>query len=416
MRPELWLKLSLISLTLTLSSWAQDGESRFDQAYDQRNEQLTREQIREEFVEKLNQRRQIEGEPSSQRNNNQPSLQELPPEQVSDAIERLVNGTRDRPSRGREPKADLERQKASRPSKIQVVTTPHALGETPSVAIDLFGDPIIPVNQKPSTFSQKESLLPSKPQEKQAESPSQKVKSYFTPSSPSNVPQASHKKKPSSKRSETKQLQKDKIKKTQASPAQRLEAPLLREKPIADWSHPSFSLDLAFSTGPGQSDQSAIAGPNQVFRYFSFQSEWIPEIEEGRFGAISVGGKFSLYPSSQKGQLGLNGIQDWAVGSQLLYQARFFENQPLVPVFGYHADFRDHQLTEETSTLVFQHGPCLGGWLLLNFIDTELSRSFYRNSKVLRTYLTVEWRNQVAKNDEVVWNESQWEFGLRFEL
>ncbi len=300
----------------------------------------------------------------------------------------------------KQARSKSKRQRLSKPKKIEIYSEANRLktGQSLSGEIDIFGDPV--VHSVPAHKEQKKVRKTKKKQPRLAKK-SEKLKK---------------------KETHTKKIVKDKIKVKKAAPASRLNALIVEELrqaklPISEKNHPSTAIEILFSGGALDSSKISSSAPGERYRYLSVQMDWIPEILNGRAGILSFGGKISFYPTTDIQSVKAKTLTDWAIGSQVRYQLRLVSEQALVPILAYHFDIRSHFASSiQNKTTLLQHGPTLGAWFLLNVVDPELSKSFYRNVGVTRTYFTFEWRRRYARNSVARLDQTELEFGLRFEF
>ncbi len=110
-------------------------------------------------------------------------------------------------------------------------------------------------------------------------------------------------------------------------------------------------------------------------------------------GVLSLGPSVAVYPMGGRGELTRSHITLWSVGGLIEYQARFFRQQPIIPVVGYSVEsFHYDFLTGPKGTALLK-GLNLGGYLLLNVFEPSGAAEIYVNHGILRSYLVAELRN-----------------------
>ena len=148
----------------------------------------------------------------------------------------------------------------------------------------------------------------------------------------------------------------------------------------------------------------------------SLQLELQPKFLQ-RLGVFGLGPSFEVNPVNPFDGItstAMGGL--WSIGGQIRYQARFFLEQPIVPVVGYCAQYWNYRLADGTAGRFWAKGPVLGAMILLNFLDTDAAAEFFVDFGVSRTYLVAELRN-IAGNDSVIsFSGSSLFGGLRFEF
>lgn len=106
----------------------------------------------------------------------------------------------------------------------------------------------------------------------------------------------------------------------------------------------------------------------------------------------------------------------YSIGAQLRYQARFFENQLLVPMAAYSAESFFYKIKGGPSDRLIARGPTLGVWLYLNAIDSGTARSARDDLGISRTYVTLERRTLEGARGAVTLSGSTYQVGLRIEI
>ncbi|MEK6704643.1 MAG: hypothetical protein AABZ06_02545 [Bdellovibrionota bacterium] len=192
--------------------------------------------------------------------------------------------------------------------------------------------------------------------------------------------------------------------------------------PMFHLNHPNWSVELvgsvkAFGGNNIVSDQGGYP-VRAVSLGFSYQPNFLQSI-----GVISLGPTLSVYPISNEAgimptQLSLwsSRLSLWSIGGVIQYQARFFREQPIVPVFGFSTESLKYTFTGDRSGRTMAQGPFFGIYVLLNILDPSGAAEFYVNTGILRSYLVAELRNITGGNDVVSITGQSLFFGLRLEL
>jgi len=135
------------------------------------------------------------------------------------------------------------------------------------------------------------------------------------------------------------------------------------------------------------------------------------------YGVLGIGPSFNLYPISP-GTSTPSFFSVKSLGAQIRYQARFFRQQPVVPIVAYSVESLSYQYNVEGSGSVLIQGPTVGLWLLLNILEPTTSHHMYLSTGIVRTYAILEWRNMSGSNGVIpaINGGGSYYFGLRFEF
>ena len=137
---------------------------------------------------------------------------------------------------------------------------------------------------------------------------------------------------------------------------------------------------------------------------FEFQPPFVQKI-----GVIALGPSFQLYPSGSLANI-------WSVGGQVHYQARFFREQPLVPLMGYRLEYWNYRSSTISPSHFIAQGPFFGALFLLNVLEPESASEFFINFGILRSYLVAELRYLTGNDNQISLDGKSYYFGLRFEF
>lgn len=133
-------------------------------------------------------------------------------------------------------------------------------------------------------------------------------------------------------------------------------------------------------------------------------------------GVLSLGPSAGIYPIFPGGTVTSTVASLWDVGGQVRYQARFFREQPLVPVVGYEARYLTYRFKDGPAGALMTQGPFFGGMFLLNIIEPSSAAEFYINTGVSRSYLVAEVRTISGSDNNINFSGATYFFGLRLEL
>lgn len=188
---------------------------------------------------------------------------------------------------------------------------------------------------------------------------------------------------------------------TVAAPVPMISASQARDTrvPLYQTLRPSWGIEL---TG-GLSSSFGFQGGGLRFEW---QPPWIQAA-----GVFSIGAALDY----------TMGILGGGVGGVVRYQARYFREQPVVPMAGYTmlGYFALPSLSGGFAglTTAMVHGPFVGGYILLNFFESDGAAEFYVDYGVLRSYLVAEVRfMQGAPTTGVTLSSPSYYMGLRFEF
>lgn len=144
---------------------------------------------------------------------------------------------------------------------------------------------------------------------------------------------------------------------------------------------------------------------------WEFQPRFIQTI-----GVLGAGLSLGAHPGQiAEGKVKSDLIFAWSAGGQVRYQARFFENQWIVPMVAYSAEIMNYQLRATPVGRLMTRGPTLGAWILLNALDTKSGRTLFYDYGVARTYLVAEMKTMTGQDTVVKTNGRTYYVGLRFE-
>jgi hypothetical protein len=150
-------------------------------------------------------------------------------------------------------------------------------------------------------------------------------------------------------------------------------------------------------------------------RAISLRFEYQPSFLQG-LGVFSLGPSLTAYPVIPKTSLTRPIVGIWSVGGQIRYQARYFREQPIVPVAGYSYERLSYSLASGTQGSFITKGAFFGGMLLLNIFDPGTTAQFFLNYKVTKSYLLAELHTYSGGDSNITVSGRSVFFGLRFEF
>lgn len=150
---------------------------------------------------------------------------------------------------------------------------------------------------------------------------------------------------------------------------------------------------------------------------FSFIGEYLPTFIQD-IGVFSLGATLTLFPSTTQAELSRNFLSLWSFGAQARYQARFFREQPVVPLIGFAYDFTFYNLANGAQGNLPISSLFYGLMIYLNMFEQKGASDFYVNYKALRSYLVVELRQALsAQNSDLNLSSLKtYYFGFRIEF
>ncbi|HUP56892.1 MAG TPA: hypothetical protein VM598_05520 [Bdellovibrionota bacterium] len=186
---------------------------------------------------------------------------------------------------------------------------------------------------------------------------------------------------------------------------------------------PEWAFQASFSPGALGDGDIADASGSTAPTGVSLQVELQPAFLQG-FGVLGFGPSLSVYPISGNESVASNSFALWSVGGQVRYQARYFREQPIVPMAGFAFERVAYRLnnlgpagaTRSVNSSVNMTGPFFGAWFLLSVLEPDQASMAYINSGLVRSYLTAEVRSMTGSDDDVDLSGNSYFFGLRVEF
>lgn len=179
---------------------------------------------------------------------------------------------------------------------------------------------------------------------------------------------------------------------------------------------PKWGLEFKASS-PGVRDFQLTDPTGAMNHLHSIQAsfEFQPQILQS-FGVLGIGADFGLHPPSTSGMSAPSVTFSWNFGSHLRYQARFVQEQLLVPYLAYGASYWMYRIRSGEVGGLLVHGPSIGLEFLLNAIDTKSAARFFSDYGVSRTYIVVDGSWATGSAGSVLLSARSFYFGLRFEM
>jgi hypothetical protein len=179
---------------------------------------------------------------------------------------------------------------------------------------------------------------------------------------------------------------------------------------------PKWGLEFKASS-PGVRDFQLTDPTGAMNHLHSIQAslEFQPQSLQ-RYGVLGIGADFGLHPPSTSGVPAPSVTFSWNFGSHLRYQARFVQEQLLVPYVAYGASYWMYRIRSGEVGGLLVHGPSAGLEFLLNAIDTKSAARFFSDYGVSRTYIVVDGSWATGSAGSVLLSARSFYFGLRFEM
>jgi hypothetical protein len=177
---------------------------------------------------------------------------------------------------------------------------------------------------------------------------------------------------------------------------------------------PEMGLELAVSPNAfGRHALVSQQGDSPLYGA-SLQVEYQPSFFQ-RYGILSVGMAFNGYPGF-KSEISPAVMALWSIGAQIRYQARYFLEQPVVPMVAYSGEWLNYQFTGGPTGKLIAGGPSVGLWFLLNILEPTSAAQMYLSSGILRSYLVAEYRMLTGNDSNIALSGGSYYGGFRFEF
>ena len=183
-------------------------------------------------------------------------------------------------------------------------------------------------------------------------------------------------------------------------------SPAMRDTrvPVYSTTRPSWAFQLASSL-------KAFGGSAYAA---SILAEYQPPFVQD-FGVLGIGPCIGVYPLMDS-TVTANMLAVWSVGGQIRYQARYFRQQPIVPIVGYEIERLTYAFNSGVKGTINGSGPVFGLWLYLNFLEPSAAADLYVNTGISRSYLIFEMRNLSGSDANIQYTGITNYFGFRLEL
>lgn len=183
--------------------------------------------------------------------------------------------------------------------------------------------------------------------------------------------------------------------------------------PLYTYSRPQWALELLGSVyafgGTALTSLQASSPADAIGIQFEYQPAFLQSL-----GVFGIGPSIFVYPFPGNATSGFFSV--YAGGGQIRYQARYFREQPLVPMVAYAFEYFSYNFADGTQGSLLSQGPSFGLWLYLNFLEPSSANHAYMDGGIKRTYAVVELRNMSGKDSNISFSGSSIYFGLRFEF
>lgn len=177
---------------------------------------------------------------------------------------------------------------------------------------------------------------------------------------------------------------------------------------------PTWAFELSSSLNAlGGNALTVDQGTNPTYAFAAAIEYQPPDIQ--KYGVFGIGPIFEVFPIFQ-GSSTPDRFSLLAGGFQFRYQARYFQEQPLVPMAAYSVEYFRYRFTSGPTGNTWLHGPTVGLWLLLNMLEPDTAAQFYINSGVVRSYVTLEYRILTGSGTGISVSGGSFYFGLRCEF
>lgn len=186
--------------------------------------------------------------------------------------------------------------------------------------------------------------------------------------------------------------------------------------PLYQRVRPKWAFEAAGSWRALGGSSSRIPGLGTTSNVYavSLQFEYQPPILQV-LGVVSLGPSLTLYPipggAVTSGMLGL-----WSGGGQIRYQARYFREQPIVPMVGYSMEYVSYSFRSGATGRMLAKGPFFGGMFLLNVVEPSSAAEMFVNFEIARSYLVAEYRMLSGTDSDLSLSGSSIFVGLRLEF
>lgn len=177
---------------------------------------------------------------------------------------------------------------------------------------------------------------------------------------------------------------------------------------------PAWGVQLGGSMNAFGPESRFNSKASKSFRAAELTFEWQPQALQS-IGVFSLGAVFRGYPELPKQEHTPAQLSFWSVGALARYQARYWIEQPIVPVASVSYEYLNYAVSGSSGRTPLMTSS-LGGMLLLNTLEPSGAAAFYANYEVQRTYLLAELRKASQVAGKVKIAGTTYFFGVRFEF
>jgi hypothetical protein len=177
---------------------------------------------------------------------------------------------------------------------------------------------------------------------------------------------------------------------------------------------PNMGVELTGSTnalGGSDPSQTGHSGPGAFNMQFDFQPTGLQS-----FGILGFGPQAGIYPYQGSSNVSSSVAGIFELGAQIRYQARFFQEQWVVPEVAYELQEIQYSLVNGASGRTLGKGFDFGVWVNLNVLETSEAAELYKTFGISRSYLALEMRSLSGNNSDVAFSGASVFFGLRTEF
>jgi hypothetical protein len=184
---------------------------------------------------------------------------------------------------------------------------------------------------------------------------------------------------------------------------------------------PNWAFELSAAGNALGSSGFAPEQAGDPCRALQLQFEYQPSFIQS-IGVLGIGLTGAIYPITVAGDLApdtnvVNGVASvWSVGAEVRYQARFFREQPVVPVGGFEADWLHYHFTDSQAGSPVISGPFAGLMVLLNIFEPTVAAEAYITQGIARSYLVVEYKLLSGSDSLVSVSGGEFYAGFRLEF
>jgi hypothetical protein len=182
--------------------------------------------------------------------------------------------------------------------------------------------------------------------------------------------------------------------------------------PKYHYTKPNWGFQLGFSMD-SLGKQLLVASQTETAKAIQMEFDYQPAFLQS-MGVFGIGPTIAFYPIFAT-SVAESPFSLWSVGAHVRYQARFFRQQPVVPVVGYSLDYFTYRFVSASNGSMILQGPVFGVWVFLNMFEPSSAAQLYIDYKISRSYFVAEMKIQSGSDANISISGSSLYFGLRFE-